>query len=110
MAARFADTMRALQAGMAAMTPAQAIRQIEAWEEHLAGVEVSGSKTVLSDLGALKRALQKTPLDGATIGRLMVKLAGGTVRIAGRAGGKRAEQVEALGRALEAASQPATAG
>jgi hypothetical protein len=54
MAARFADTMKALASGM---TPTQAIRNIEAWEAHLAGIEVSGAKTVLADLGALKRAL-----------------------------------------------------
>ncbi|MBX9749147.1 MAG: hypothetical protein K5Q68_05975 [Roseococcus sp.] len=102
--------MKALEGGVASLTPAQAIRQIESWEAHLAGVEVSGTKTLLADLGALKRALQKDPLDGAAIGRLMAKLAIGTARIAGRADGKRASQVEALGKALETAAQPVSAG
>lgn len=105
MAARFADTMKALEAGIAKMTPAQAVKNIESWEAHVEGLDVSGSKTLLGDLGALKRLLQKDQLDGMAIAKLMAKLATGTARIASRADGKRAEQVEALGQALEGAAQ-----
>ncbi len=110
MAARFADTMKALEAGMAKTTPDLAIENIEAWESHLEGLDVSGAKTVQADLGALRRALQKTPIEGAVVARLMAKLATGTLRIAGRAERKSVEQIEALGQALGATAQlPETA-
>lgn len=109
MAARFTDTMRALEAGMAKMTPEQAIKNIETWEAHLKDADVQGAKTVHADLGALKRALQKDPIDGASVAKLMVKLATGTLRIAGRIDRKRAEQVDALGQALEGVAQSADA-
>lgn len=109
MAARFADTMKALEAGMAKMTPQQAIKNIETWEAHIEGLDVSGAKTLLADLGALKRALQKDPIDGAAVARLMVKLAAGTARIAGRIEGRRTGQVEALAQALEGAAQTSEA-
>jgi len=105
MAARFADTMKAFEAGIAKMSPAQAVKKIEAWEIHLDGLDVSGAKTIQADLGALRRALQKDPIDGAVVARLMAKLATGTLRIAGRVEAKRTAQVEALGQALEGAAQ-----
>lgn len=104
MPARFSDTMKALEAGISRMTPAQAIKNIEAWEAHLEDLEVAGSKTIIADLGRLKRMLQAEPIDGAAVGALMGKLAAATLRIAGRAEGKRASQVEALGQALDGAA------
>ena len=102
MPARFAATMTAFAAGAKSMTPAAAVKNIEAWEAHLATVEVSGVKGLSSNLGRLKRMLRAEPLDGAAIGKLMLTIAGETGRIAGRADGARKKQIEELATALEA--------
>ena len=102
MPARFAATMTALAAGAKSMTPAAAIKNIEAWEAHLETVEVSGVKGLLTSLGRMRRLLQAEPLDGVAIGKLMVTIAGETGRIAGRVQGPRAKQVEELAAAMEA--------
>jgi len=104
MPAQFAATLKALAAGAASMTPAAAIRNIEAWEAHLETVEVSGVKGLQTNLGRLRRLLGAEALDGAAIGKLMVTIAGETGRIAGLVEGKRAESVRQLGAALETAA------
>ena len=101
MSARFAETMKALEGGIANISPDKAIKIIEAWEAHIEALDVTGAKTLLTDLRALKRLLQKDTIDGEAVGRQMTKLAGQTQKMAGRAAGKRAEQIEALGKSLE---------
>ena len=105
MPAQFAATLKAIAAGAQSLTPAAAVKNIEAWEAHLETVEVSGAKGLSADLGRLKKLLQAESLDGAAIGKLMLKIAGETSRIAGRADGKRAEQVKELAEALEKATE-----
>ena len=104
MSAHFAATLKALAAGAASMTPAAAIKNIEAWEAHLETIEVSGVKGLLTNLGRLRHLLEAEALDGAAIGKLMVTIAGETARIAGRVEGKRAESVQELAAALETAT------
>lgn len=105
MPAQFAATLKAIAAGATSMTPAAAVKNIEAWEAHLETVEVAGAKGLSADLGRLKKLLQAESLDGAAIGKLMVKIAGQTSRIAGRAEGKRGQQVKELADALEKATE-----
>jgi len=104
MPAQFATTLKALAAGAASLTPAAAVRNIEAWEAHLETIEVSGVTGLRTNLERLRRLLQAEALDGAAIGKLMLTVAGQTARMAGRAEGKRAERVQELADALEAAA------
>ncbi len=104
MPAQFAATLKALASGASAMTPAAAIRNIEAWEAHLETVEVSGVKGLRTNLERLRRLLQAEKLDGAAICQIMITIAGETGRIAGRVEGKRAESVQELSVALETAA------
>lgn len=104
MPAQFSATLKALAAGVPSMTPAAAIKNIEAWEAHLETIEVSGVKGLRSSLERLRRLLEADQLDGAAIGKLMVTIAGETGRIGGRVDGKRGESVKELADALETAS------
>lgn len=104
MTARFVDTMKAIKEGLK-LTPAQAVKNIEVWEDHVATLETTGAKTLHADLGSLKKCLQKEPIDGMAVTKLLGKLAADTIKMAGHAEGKRAEQVEELGQALEEASK-----
>lgn len=104
MPAQFANTLKALASGAKSMTPAAAVKNIEAWENHLETVDVSGTKGLVTNLGKLKRLLQAEPLDGSAIGTAMVAISGDVSRIGKRMDGKRAEQVQELAEALETAS------
>ncbi len=102
MPARFADTMKAIEAGLTSMDPAKAVKNLEAWEAHLETVEVTGAKGLAGDLKRLRSALGKDPVDGAAVGALMAKIGESTAKIAGRAEGARKKQVEGLAEALKA--------
>lgn len=103
MPARFAETRKAIEAGLKDMAITKAIRNIEGWEAHLQTLEVSGAKGLHGDLGRLKRLLQAEPIDPDAVKALIGKMAEATLRIAGRTEGKRAADVEALGKALQSA-------
>jgi hypothetical protein len=103
MAARFAGTMKAIEAGLRDMAIEKAIKNIAAWEAHLEGLDVTGAKTVHADLGRLRRALEAEPINGEAVTQLLGKLAAATVRMADRVEGKRANDVRALGEALQGA-------
>ena len=105
MPAQFASTLKAIAAGAKSTKPAAAVKNIEGWEAHLETVEVSGAKGLSADLALLRKLLQAESLDGAAIGKLMVKIAGQTSRIAGRTEGKRGQQVQELADALEKATE-----
>lgn len=103
MSERFAETVKAFEGGVTNMSPEKAVKIIEAWEAHIESLDVTGAKTLLTDLRALKRLLQKEPIDGEAVAKQMTKLSGQTLKMAGRAEGKLAQQIEALGKGLERA-------
>ncbi|WP_152046415.1 hypothetical protein [Aureimonas psammosilenae] len=84
MAARFTKLTHALEKGLKDMAAKAAIEQIEYWEEQLQGVEVSGTKGIVTDLHALKTKLQADDIDGAAVAKLLDDLGAKTVRVAGR--------------------------
>ena len=97
--ASFAPTIEAFKKGITRMTVTAAVKNIEGWEEKLESAEVSGSKTILRDLGALKKALQMDEPDGERICELMSRLGTQTSSIAEKAerdGDKLTEPGEAL--------------
>ena len=51
------------------MAPARAVKNVEAWEEHLEELEIVGAKTLRSDPGILKRVRQKDPIDSMAMAR-----------------------------------------
>jgi len=98
-------TIKALKAGAKSMTVNAAVKNIESWEATLEKVEVTGVKTIVKDLESLKKHLHKEQIDGEAVRKLIAKLGKETVAIAGRAEGKQAEKVKALGEALSQASE-----
>lgn len=100
MPARFAQTLKAFEGDVTTMKPASAVKNIEAWEEHLATLDVTGAKGLAAELARLKRALSAGQVDGDKVGASMAKLAEMTGKIAGRVEGKKADQVRALAEAL----------
>ncbi len=98
-------TIKALKAGAKSMTVNAAVKNIESWEATLEKVEVTGVKTIVKDLESLKKHLHKEEIDGEAVRKLIAKLGKETVVIAGRAEGKQAEKVKALGEALSHASE-----
>lgn len=105
----YAATLKALKAGVQSMTAKVAVKNIEGWEAQLEGVEVSGVKTLLKDLEALKKQLQKDDLDGESVRKLMAKLGKETAAIAGRMDGKDSGRVKEIGEALSAGADAESA-
>jgi hypothetical protein len=102
--ASFTPTIEAFKKGITKMTASAAVKNIESWEGKLESVEVSGSKTILRDLSALKNALQMDEPDSARICELMSRLGTQTSSIAEKAerGGDKLTQ---LGEALTQAGE-----
>lgn len=102
--ASFAPTIEAFKKGITKMTASAAVKNIEGWEEKLESAEVSGSKTILRDLGALKKALQMDEPDGERIYELMFRLGTQTSSIAEKAE-RDGDKLTQLGEALTAAGE-----
>lgn len=104
MPARFTSLNNQLEKGLDSVKPDAAIKQIEYWENELKDVDVSGVKTLLHDLEALKKLLHAETPDEAKIKTLVGKIGGETTRIGGRADEKTADKVKELGEKLEKAA------
>ena len=97
---QFATTIKHIQDGVKGFTISAAVKNIEGWEANLEKIETPGAKGIIRDLESLKKRLQADEIDGDAVKKLLVKLGKETVTLAGRADSKNAEQVKALGEAL----------
>ena len=102
---QFDSTIKHIKDGVKGFTIAAATKNIEGWEATLEKVEVSGAKTIIKDLEALKKQLHKDPIDGEAVKKLIAKLGKETVAIAGKKDVKGAEKIKALGEALTEAAE-----
>ena len=102
---QFDATIKHLKDGVKSFTVAAAIKNIEGWEATLEKLEAPGAKTIVKDLESLKKALHAKEIHGETVHKLMIKLGKETVALAGKAEGKNAEKVKALGEALTASAE-----
>ncbi|KAB0679404.1 hypothetical protein [Aureimonas leprariae] len=84
MAARFTKLQNAIGKGLKDMAVKAAIEQIDYWDEQLKGVEVSGTKGIVTDLHSLKAKLQASEPDGEAVKKLLDDLGAKTARLAGR--------------------------
>jgi hypothetical protein len=107
MAAYFAGTLTAFRKGITKMPVAAAIKNIEAWEERLQEVELTGCRAILRDLAALKKQLQEDEPDGERIRHLMAKLASQTIAISEKADPRHGEKIANLGETLAEAAEAA---
>jgi uncharacterized protein YmfQ (DUF2313 family) len=99
---RFAATTHALDKGVESIKPDAAIKLIEDWEQQLGEVELKGGKTVLRDLGALKKELAKgDKLNGEKVQQLTARLGQSTVKLADQ-DEKSGDQVRNIGEKLAA--------
>jgi hypothetical protein len=97
---QFDATIKHIKDGVKSMTVSAAVKNIEGWEATLEKLEAPGVKTIVKDLESLKKHLHAKELDGEAIRKLVAKLGKETVTLAGKADGKNAEKVRALGEAL----------
>jgi hypothetical protein len=104
---QFDATIKHIKDGVKSFTIAAATKNIEGWEATLEKLETPGVKGIVRDLESLKKHLHAKELDGEAIRKLVAKLGKETVTLAGKADGKNAEKIKALGEALTAASEDA---
>lgn len=97
---QFDATIKHIKEGAKGFTVAAAVKNIEGWEETLNKSDAPGTKTIIKDLEALKKQLQKDEIDGDAVRKLLVKLGHETVTIAGKTDSKNADKIKALGEAL----------
>src|SRR5262249_28375021 len=100
-------TVSALRKGALRMSSDAAIRKIEGWEEALQDVDVPGTRSILRDLGALKRQLENDEPDGDRVRAIMSRLADATMKIADKADDRSSEKIRNLGEVLEEAVEEA---
>ena len=101
---QFDATIKHIKDGVKGFTVAAATKNIEGWEATLEKLDSPGVKAIVKDLEALKKQLHAKELDGDAIRKLIAKLGKETVALAGKADGKNADKVKALGEALTAAA------
>ena len=106
---QFDATIKHIKDGVKSMTVSAAVKNIEGWEATLEKLEEPAAKAIVKDLENLKKHLHAKELDGAAIAKLVSKLGKETVKIAGKADGKTAEKIKALGEALTEAADSAEA-
>jgi hypothetical protein len=100
---RFETTINALKEGAKSFTAEKAVTNIEGWEEYLSKHEHAGVKSVVADLGKLKKLLQAGSLDGASIRQLLHKLGKDTASVAGKEESAVNSKVHELAKLLSAA-------
>jgi hypothetical protein len=105
MAAYFSGTMDTLKKGVTKMSVSAAIKTIEHWEESLRDIELTGCRSILRDLAALKKQLQEDQPDGERIRHLMAKLASETVTISKKADARHSDKIANLGEMLGHAAE-----
>ncbi len=101
---RFDTTIKAIHDGAKSFTVDKAVSNIEGWEEYLSKHPHQGVKTVVADLGKLKKLLQNKDLDGAAIKSLLHKIGKDTVAVAGSEETATTSKIKELGAALEKAA------
>ena len=105
----FDATIKHLKEGVKSMTVSAAVKNIEGWEATLEKVEEPSAKTIVKDLGNLKKHLNAKELDGEAIRKLVIKLGKETVALGKKADSKNASKIQALGEALGHAAESASA-
>ena len=101
--ALFTNTIKALHEGAKALTVEKAVTNIESWETYLGKHDHEGVKSVVTDLGKLKKLLHAKELDGKAILTLVHKLGNETVTVAGGSENANSKHIKELGEALTAA-------
>ena len=101
---RFETTIKAIHDGAKFFTVDKAVTNIEGWEEYLSKHDHEGVKTVVADLGKLKKLLQNKELDGEAIKKILHKLGKDTVAVAGSEENATSTKIKELGAALEKAA------
>jgi hypothetical protein len=104
---QFAATIKHIQDGVKGFTISAAVKNIEGWEETLKDMDVPGAKAIVRDLEMLKKHLHKDEVDGEAVAKLVSKLGKETIALASKADSKKAEQIKALGEALESMTEKA---
>lgn len=100
---RFATTIKAIKDGAQNMAADKAVTNIEGWEQYLSTHDHEGVKSVVTDLGKLKKLLQGKELDGKAITTLVHKLGKETAAVAGDSEAGNMKHVKELGEALSSA-------
>ena len=104
---RFETTLHAIKGGVKSFTIEKATQNIEGWEEYLGTHDHQGVKSVVTDLGKLKKLLHAKEIDGSAIKTLITKLGKDTVAVAGKDDKGNAKHIREIGEALTHAAEGA---
>ena len=99
----FASTLKAFENGAGKIAASAAIKNIEFWENKLSGVDVAGTKSVVRDLGALKKELSSDTPDKAHVKSIMARLADETKKVATHVKGPEADGIQTVAECLSKA-------
>ncbi len=102
--ARLNTTIEAIKGGATKLDAATATKNIEGWEEYLSTHDHEGVKSVVADLGKLKKLLQAGTPDDHAIKTLLHKLGKDTTAVAAGDTKTGAAKIKELGEALSHAS------
>lgn len=90
-------TISALQSGVANIPAQAALENIDGWRAALANRQEPALRRIHQDLGTLRAELQRTPINGARVGRLMIELGSATTVAAASVQGEDAAKLARLG-------------
>ncbi len=96
----FADTIKAFEKGASHIAAAAAIKNIEFWEGKLAKVDVDGVKSVVRDLGALKKDLASEKPDTAHVKSIMSRLHDETLKVGSNVKGPESDGIKKVAACL----------
>ena len=107
MAIKFAGTTNAINRGLSNTKPDKGAHLVEDWETALSETDAPGAKSILRDLGALRKQLERGEPDADRVHALLHRLGQATVKIADKAE-KNGDKIRALGEALTEAGEEDT--
>ncbi len=99
------STIHVLKGQLNAAAVQKGAQMIGKWEADLEHADWVGAKTIHADLVKLRHHLESGKLDGATIGKLLIKLGESTERAAIHAKGDTVDHLKSLGQALVKAGE-----
>ncbi len=105
MSANIDSTINVLKGQLNAAAVQKGAQMISKWEADLDHADWLGAKTIHADLVKLRHHLEGGKLDGATIGKLLIKLGESTERAAVHAKGDTTDQLKSLGQTLVKAGE-----
>jgi len=101
--AKLDETIAAAEGGLTNLPANAAVSNIEGWENRLRAAGDPALNPIADDLAQLRQELQRTPVDGAAVGRLLTRLGEQTSAAAAGADPAVSQRLNRLGNLLSQA-------